>query len=158
MGWDSGGDYIWVHILAKKMDDETRKHWELYSTGDAPQRMTEMTQFLEERARALDFSSNSASNSRVIKDKFEKRQSHVYQAKAESTAKCGYCDQNHLIYKYDAFKSLSHDDKVNTIQEKQLCFNCFPSGHTSRDCKSKFGCRKCKKNGITLCYLIVRLK
>ena len=73
MGLDTGGDYIWVHLLAKKMDDETRKHWELYAKDDAPQSMKEMTQFLEERARALDFSSNSASNSRIIKDKFEKR-------------------------------------------------------------------------------------
>ena len=45
IGLDSGGDYIWVHLLAKKMNDETRKHWELYSKGDAPQSMKEMTQF-----------------------------------------------------------------------------------------------------------------
>ena len=138
MGLDSGGDYTWVHLLAKKMDDETRKHWELHSKSDAPQSKKEMTQFLEERARALNFFSHSASNSRVIKDKFEKRQSHVYQAKAESTAKCCYCDQHHLIYKCDTFKSLSHEDKMTTIQEKQLCFICLRSGHT------KFGCRKCK--------------
>ena len=47
-------DSIWVYTIAKKMDSETRRYWELYSPGDELQTMDQMKTFLEERTRALE--------------------------------------------------------------------------------------------------------
>ena len=49
LGQDSSdSDYIWVYILAEKLDSETRRQWELSTTGDDTQTMKEMTKILEE--------------------------------------------------------------------------------------------------------------
>ena len=40
MGLDVGpSDFIWVHIIAKKLDTQNRRQWELHSKGDDAQSM-----------------------------------------------------------------------------------------------------------------------
>ena len=57
MGLDVGSfDFIWVHIIHKKLDKTTRRQWELYSREGDLQSLNEMKKFLEQRARALEAS------------------------------------------------------------------------------------------------------
>ena len=63
MGLDVGpSDFIWVHIIAKMLDTQSRRKWELHSKGDGAQSMNNLKQFLEDRARALE-----ASSSKLVK-------------------------------------------------------------------------------------------
>ena len=57
MGLDVGSfDFIWVHIIHKKLDKTTRQQWELYSRGGDLQSMNEMKKFLEQRAGTSNWS------------------------------------------------------------------------------------------------------
>ena len=47
-------DLIWVHVLAKKLDPETRRQWELSCAGSDVPKIKQMKKFLEERYRALE--------------------------------------------------------------------------------------------------------
>ena len=35
-------DFIWVYILAEKLDSDTREQWELFTPGDKPQTMNQL--------------------------------------------------------------------------------------------------------------------
>ena len=61
MGLDVGpSDFIWAHIIAKKLDSQSLRHWELHSKGDDALSMDNLKQFLEDRARALEASASSS--------------------------------------------------------------------------------------------------
>ena len=48
MGLDVGpSDFIWVHIIAKKLATQSRRQWELHSKGDDAQSMDSLKQFLK---------------------------------------------------------------------------------------------------------------
>ena len=47
-------DLIWVHVLAKKLDSETRRQWELSCAESDVPKIKQMKKFLEERSRALE--------------------------------------------------------------------------------------------------------
>ena len=45
-------DFIWVHILSEKIDNETAKEWQLTNVDGKMKTMDDLRQFLERRARA----------------------------------------------------------------------------------------------------------
>ena len=43
--------------------------------------------------------------------------------------KCILCDNQHIFFKCNRYKSLDPTDRLNLVKEKNLCFNCLKSGH-----------------------------
>ena len=150
---NSSSDFIWLYLIGQKLDSETRRQWELHLKRDEEQTMGEFIKFLEDRARALEFSNQSSSTEKLkfSRDKSEKREIQVYHQKSEISSACSKCSQKHAIYMCNEFKNLSIDDKVQVVESKNLCFNCLKSGHSSKDCNSKSACRTRKKRGTTRC-------
>ncbi len=87
-------DYIWVHIVADKMDAETRRQWELHTPGDKVQTMDQLKSFLDERARALEVSGSGSdkANSRA------KSEAVAYNAHAKDNRQCPSCCEKHSLY------------------------------------------------------------
>ena len=149
LGQDSSEcDYFWVYIISEKLDPETRRQWELSNTSDEPQTMKELTKFLEERARALDFSNSPA----ATKQDKSKRELQSYHSRENTILDCPKCSGAHAIYSCEQFKDLSIEEKVDFVKLKNLCFNCLRSGHSIKECKSKSTCRTCKKRHNTLLH------
>ena len=69
--------FLWVYLITMKVDSETRRQWELHTTGDDVQTMASMRQFLEERSRALDFSVMSGISSRIVKGKSSDKEAQL---------------------------------------------------------------------------------
>ena len=66
MGHDvNSSDFVWVHVIANKLDRASRTEWELHHGGDDVETMDSMKKFLEERARALEFSTISSDKTAV---------------------------------------------------------------------------------------------
>ena len=58
---------------------------------------------------------------------------------------CTFCKQgDHSIHKCAHFESKSEDEKRQFIVQNQLCFGCLRKGHTSKDCRNRAVCAKCK--------------
>ncbi len=150
MGYDvNSSDFVWVHVIAKKLDPASRREWELHHGGEDVQTMDAMKQFLEERARALEFAIVSLEKTAVKtpRDK-EKKEVQVNLNRPDGLRSCQKCSAEHGLYVCEQFKALSFEEKSSFINEKGLCFNCLRSGHSSKDCKSKAGCRICRKRHL----------
>ena len=153
MGMDiQASDFMWVYLIAMKLDSETRQEWELHTTGDGVQTMASMRQFLEKRARALDFSAMSRNSSRIVKEKSSDKEAQLYQTGVESTTKCPKCSATHALYHCDQSMALSIDERVECVKKNKICFNCSKAGHALKECKSKSGCQNCKKRHNTMLH------
>ena len=140
LGLDVGpSDFISVHIIAKNLDTQSRRQWELHS-HDA-QSMDSLKQFLEDRARALEA---SASSSKLVKKNQESNKVQCYQGSTASVS-CINCSEGYELHQCDKFKIMSYEDKQKFIKTKKLCLNCSRPGHNSKACKSKSRCQKCQK-------------
>ena len=117
--------YIWVYHIANKLDTENRRQWELNTAGNGFQTMESLKQFLEERARSLDFSSSKDSSKVFRHVKGDKKQTQqIYYSQSEAPQACPKCGPQHSIY-CDAFRALNLDGKLESVKNKRLCFNCL---------------------------------
>ena len=107
-------DFIWVHIMAEKLDTQSRRHWELHIKGDEAQSMDNLKQFLEDRARALEA---SASSSKLVKKNQESNKVQSYQNSTASVP-CVNCSGGHILHQCDKFKTISYEDKQKFIKRK----------------------------------------
>lgn len=66
-----------------------------------------------------------------------------------SVAKCGFCREDHPMWRCDKFSSLPYAEKRNATRRQGLCDNCYNRGHVSKECpRRKF----CSIQGCTLRY------
>ena len=60
--------------------------------------------------------------------------------KTFTSNKCILCDNQHIFFKCNKYKSSGPVDRLNLVKEKNLCFNCLKSGHRTQSCKSPNSC------------------
>ena len=146
-------DIFFVYLIAEKLPAETRKCWELSSPGRNPQRYHDIKDFMEERTRALEaatqLSASAINKKPASSPQLRKFHSHIA---TSATTTCECCDENHKIYQYQSFKSLSVQDRAQLIKTKGLCFNCLRPGHRSEQCNGST-CKKCKRKHKSLLHL-----
>ena len=150
-------DAILIYNVAKKLDLETWKQWELQSKGTDLQKYDDLKEFLENRCRALE----NPEISRCAPQAQDKRQNNQSTAKRtgmqgsayHSTVEaCPCCNGEHRIYKCDKFTKMSAPEKRTFVQGKRLCYNCLRAGHMKQDCRSTSTCTVCKKPHNTLLH------
>ncbi|PIC36586.1 hypothetical protein B9Z55_015519 [Caenorhabditis nigoni] len=80
-----------------------------------------------------------------------KEERSIFTVKKSNTQRnCKFCGRNnHATHECKTVATLN--DRREYVKNKQLCYNCMNSGHTSRECRSP-KCRKCdKKHNSALC-------
>ncbi|XP_011872439.1 PREDICTED: uncharacterized protein LOC105564580 [Vollenhovia emeryi] len=176
MHWDQ-----WlVHILAEKLDPESRRLWEAelsakdrkaaLSMGSADfdllkylPTFADIIDFLERRAQTL----NMLSSESLTSNKGEKRTAHdskpvnktrkVFHASTSSStsdkAKCVACSGTHPLIKCISFKAKSASDRRDCVQRSGACYNCL-GRHRVRDCQSnkRCGAPGCQRKHHTLLH------
>ncbi len=93
-------DYLWIHILTEKLDQDSRREWELKSPGREVQKLKNLLDFLDQRCQALEASPSQSSRKPVV----ENSKSQSYSGSAPSN--CPNCDQQHRIHTCDKFLAL----------------------------------------------------
>ena len=150
-------DFIWVRILSEKLDQESRRQWELDYPGKKLQTLQQLQDFINKRVQALEASSSVTTTRKVNKstnyNKFgrnQKIESKISQNYKTTSERCHCCSENHKIFACKKFASLNIKDRKNLGYSSKLCFNCLCRGHLTKDCKSKHTCKKCqgKHNSI----------
>lgn len=56
---------------------------------------------------------------------------------------CLYCQQSHAPASCSKIKGQSHQERVEFLKSKGLCFSCLIPGHLSKSCKRKIECKEC---------------
>ena len=63
---------------------------------------------------------------------------------------CESCQKDHRLYLCSQFKGMCLADIHEFVKDKNFCFNCFQSGHSSDAFPCKFTCPECKMKHYTL--------
>ena len=75
--------------------------------------------------------------------------------KQQFNLECWFCNNyDHKVSLCPEIKDLSYPDKIKTIKDKKLCFNCLSNTHLINKCKSKISCKidGCKKRHHTILH------
>ncbi|XP_076549167.1 uncharacterized protein LOC143306370 [Osmia lignaria lignaria] len=163
--WD-----IWfVHVLASRLDPESRKDWESElsardreviartDTGAKEPdplarfpKFSELAEFLERRAQAL--SMMSAGDCKRANTMFKPTpvSRKIFHANAlqrtnskVASFSCTLCSGPHFISKCPKFLAKSSSDRRAEVRRLYLCFNCM-GGHKFKSCPSSGRCRTCQ--------------
>lgn len=130
-------DRIIVCILSRKLDSYTNRSFQLERKSDQLPTISELFDFLEKRATALE-NTEVPSKGRLVANV-------IY-----NNIKCAFCSEGHKIFNCNKFKLLSLQERLKLVKEKKLCNICL-AFHTKK-CKYHFKCAICKKEHNTLLH------
>ncbi|XP_030757297.1 uncharacterized protein LOC115883123 [Sitophilus oryzae] len=145
-------DILLVYILAKKLDFQTHKAYELERDDTGLPTIAYFLNFLEKRCTALEniTGAGSSDNERGFKQKAKQSFLGIQGERAKQG--CAFCKrENHLISKCFKYKGLTLEEKREFVKNNRLCYNCLSDGHSVVNCKS-MGCNICKRKHNTLLH------
>ena len=139
-------DHLLVFLIVEKLDQETRKHWELHESNEVsisqPQKLDDLLTYLETRVRALEATplKTTSEGSETQTKPQSTNQSYL----GAQTKPCAVCTASeHPIYKRSAFNEMTTVQRSDKARDLGLCFNCLSSGHRPKVCPSNKTCRTC---------------
>ena len=77
-------------------------------------------------------------------DPIQNSKPNVQSDELKKTMMCHFCKGNHSLASCVPFKQSSLKDRKKFVQSNHLCFACLKVGHSSRVCRYKHTCGKCK--------------
>lgn len=141
-------DPLLTHILLKKLDKETVKHYECQLIDiKEPQKLQEFLAYIESRFMALEAAESRQQNQQSNTKKGNTQ--NVNSTKHE----CIHCKEQHNINNCQAFAKMQPQERLNWVKNTKLCTNCLKEGHKNNDCKSQYRCKTCKKNHHSLLHI-----
>ncbi|XP_062538799.1 uncharacterized protein LOC134207095 [Armigeres subalbatus] len=145
-----------VHWMCSKLDTHTLQLWEDHAASLRDPSFTTLVDFLEKRTRVLEAVQSNSSKVGSIQPKVQgKRERLTVHASTESgriDPTCQCCGEQHYLVRCAKFLNFGLKEKLDFVNSKRLCSNCFKNGHWVRDCNSKFCCRSCGKKHNSLIH------
>ncbi|XP_062704256.1 uncharacterized protein LOC134286630 [Aedes albopictus] len=152
---DGLGESMLINRISKKLDDETRKAWELDQGANGMPDYDSTMKFLRERCRVLE--KIRPTEKRLTKPPI-KSVKQIVEAKSKGSSfvvtseKCPQCSSNHKLWKCDAFRKVPLAERYGTLRRVGACFNCLQKGHRTAECSSEHSCKKCSKRHHTMLH------
>ncbi|XP_055644494.1 uncharacterized protein LOC129780350 [Toxorhynchites rutilus septentrionalis] len=154
-----------INLLSYKLDSTTLRAWEEKTSSADDITYEELVDFLYQRVRMLKSvvtdlqqRSNQVGQVKVAgSTPNQKKPFKMVSNSATTETKsfiphCIACPENHLLFQCPAFSKMSVCQRRELVSQKRLCWNCFRSGHQSRNCTSKYDCRNCHQRHHTLLH------
>lgn len=141
-------DAIINFILVSKLDPSTHKQWEEFISSDTTDDIPgfeRLKSFLETRFRTLEMIEPVNKTYKLIKPK-------TFHVTADKEQRCGFCKENHYIYKCKQFSKKPIEERYDFVQKNNLCFNCLVPNHSVYNCKQRTTCQICKKKHHSLLH------
>ncbi|XP_058456335.1 uncharacterized protein LOC131433760 [Malaya genurostris] len=143
-----------VHWMCSKLDGQTLQLWEDHAASVDEPTFTILVAFLEKRTRVLEAVSSNASETGNIPKKPNSTKLTVHTATGYNrvATTCPCCGENHYMARCSTFLRLNLKDRLELVNGKRLCSNCFRVGHWVRECTSNYHCRSCGKRHHSLIH------
>ena len=135
-------DPLLVFLIVGKLDDESRRHWELSLTTSELPELNGLFKFMLTRCLALE-------SIVVEKPKLKTKTFSV------TTSACAFCNESHFVGNCARFKNINSHERYNVAKKKSLCFNCLKGDHSISECRSS-SCSKCNKKHHLLLHFDFR--
>ena len=149
-------DIMLCYVIGKKLDQESRRQWELtFHDGSFP-KLNEFLDFLDRRARALTASEAPAKNHSQMQNKMKIPNGHqgaksCNLGTTSAPTLCGICKADHGTHNCPKLLEAESEERQELVRNSGICFNCLQPGHPSRKCNSG-SCRKCGRRHNTLLH------
>ncbi|XP_031353317.1 uncharacterized protein LOC116178110 [Photinus pyralis] len=154
-------DTLIIYMLTSKLDQSTRREWELFEKeGEIPS-IKDVNKFLKQRCEVLE----KICVNQTEKPSFEKKlkvKAHSYVSNiptSESSSSnpsisaiCYLCKKGHTIFQCNSFVKSTPKERINLVKANRLCYNCLRPNHGVQTCTAS-GCRKCNRRHNTLLHL-----
>ncbi|XP_070155252.1 uncharacterized protein [Polyergus mexicanus] len=146
----------------KPLDHSNRWGGQLINGTTEFPRFGELTEFLQNRVRALEA---AGSKQHLIAigspppSKKHQRRSDVYAHATAASSKswdsrssCPLCQELHALRACAKFKAYPVEQRRDCIRKRRACFNCLGSDHNASSCPSANRCRQCQSKHHTLLH------
>ena len=140
-------DLMIIYILVHKLDNKTKREWELQISTKKIPMLQQFYSFLEHRCNALE-SVSPRIKSNEPRQGSDRKPFHVY---LSVKITCEVCKELHPTSQCTTFKQLSSEEKYKVVRSNKLCINCLSNKHLIKDCLSH-GCNICGKWHHTLLH------
>ncbi|XP_058816139.1 uncharacterized protein LOC131679424 [Topomyia yanbarensis] len=145
-----------VHWMCSKLDGQSLQLWEDHAASVDVPTFEVLMAFLEKRTRVLDaVSSNVMETTKSLQKPIVKQTRlavHATTGNERNITACPFCGETHYMARCAKFLSLSLKEKLEFVNSKRLCSNCFRAGHWVRECNSNFSCRTCGRKHHSLIH------
>lgn len=151
---DSCFDLV-ILLATEQFDSETKREWDfkLSEHNNYPS-LEDLLKFLQTYAKAGATESNANSKVAQHKQTGAKRKSSKLASHSgvTKTGNCIACSSDHLLYRCDAFRELTVENRFKLVKENNRCINCFSPKHLLANCTNKWRCQECSGLHHTLLY------
>lgn len=77
----------------------------------------------------------------------------VDKAPRKTTNECLQCKGNHELSSCSQLKKKTHEEKLEFLKKKGVCFGCFEVGHMSKGCQKRLTCQVCSLKHPTILHI-----
>lgn len=153
--------YMVSFLVTEKLDNETRKAWELETVKEPEYpKFERLEAFLQQRVRVIESMGGAATKSTATAQPAQKKNESAknYQIRKSTgnastgDMKCFDCQGPHTIAECSTFAAKPMQEKIETIKKRGLCFQCLCKGHMVLACKAA-RCSKCGKRHHILLHV-----
>ena len=126
MGCEPSGPFI-TSALELKFDDNMMFEWQMYSQASSSvPHYSSLFTFLNLRGQATETRKNWSHSRQVTSFATGVKETFIVCSTAST----------HPLYMCHKFKTLQHDQMINTMKTHGFCMNCLKTGHMVKQCLS----------------------
>ncbi|XP_055613515.1 uncharacterized protein LOC129759958 [Uranotaenia lowii] len=154
-----------VQLLCSRIDDYTLKEWEEFVSANHEPTYESLIEVLTRKIRTLEslhISAEQSTSSFQAKHNLPVRQPkpqnptsskiNSYTAVERYQPECLACRDYHPLVRCPVFEKMQLKDRLNLVNTKRICSNCFRGNHFARNCQSNFSCKHCQKRHHSLLH------
>lgn len=151
-------DTLLVYLMCTKLDNTTRREWEIFAEKLSNITIKEFTEFLNKRCNLLQTISFKKSDRPPLPPSVFKHPKDDYNNKGHqsqsylSVKNCLFCKQGHKITMCDNFLQLAPKSRYFEIKRLKLCTVCLGADHPFNSCDNNTKCNLCNKKHHTLLH------
>ncbi|XP_055590249.1 uncharacterized protein LOC129742374 [Uranotaenia lowii] len=152
-------DLLLVHLLSSRLDPATRRGWKESSAAKDQDVVQDLTEFLRRRVRVLESLPAKVVEPKSVQPQSVSRYKQFtkgsFSSIQSSGRACVACNEDHPLFRCQAFQRMKIDDREGLLRSHSLCRNCFSKSHKAKECKSRYSCRHCKgRHHSLVCFSI----
>lgn len=139
---------VFLNLILSKLDQETRKQYEMTLSSTEFPDWDEFVAFIVKRCQILE---NINSSSKAKPRNLVQYKAQSFLSKIDSID-CDLCKLPHNLYKCKRFNDMTVEERYSHVKQNNLCLNCLSSSHKIAVCKSARNCSIChKRHNSLLC-------
>ncbi|XP_058828427.1 uncharacterized protein LOC131688257 [Topomyia yanbarensis] len=154
----NGWSHLLAHLLYKRLDADTQRHWERCHKSRETPNYEELVKFLREHLATLQplaTIKHRAQDQRhdSLKLPTKQRIESTLTTITSSKRSCPLCQKpSHSPFKCESFNKMNPVQRLEAVKKAGLCLNCLSSSHLVRACPSS-ACRVCGQRHHTMLHL-----